>query len=701
MTRARGIGTALLLATLLGISGCPSNPYSADTWIDKLDDPNDAERAVTELEHLGDPKAIPALGKAWEDGGRPQRLLQVIIELAPALTPEQADKGNFVDFAKTGRKASWDQAMPFLKKALTEIDEASPRSIENAGKAADALGDAQTDDSLDSLITALGANYGPKAQAVRLSVILALGKYHDGKAVKALSDVLRNNPEAQPLPIIAAAVNALADIKSPDALPVLIETMYRVAPIFSQTRRALVASGPAVDDRLRAILRGDDKVVNQLFKEQRLDQYCGDKNPETGKIDKPVTPCKPTSIKEFYAAVLLGDLYNPAAVPDLLGALKQPPLPVFYANGNPSPNSQYNGIYDSLRKIGSAEAAGPLRAVWSDSKGDIQNRALAIGAYAFVARSKDADTDGLGKIAADNKADDGLRQEAATAFARLATSPKDMGVLLELAGKYRKAADEARAKADGKPKTAYDKAKKEYDKAHKALSAAKAKLAAEGGFKHAKAETINAMTAAQKEVDKIDEPYDDARAAWKPLDNAARDYRGYERMFETHVARIEIYVHCHGQSDAAACYAKTLDAVTDKKDKASKDAAKKAQDEIAARVGKYVKTLGSTKGDNVWTENDKKGLVAAEIERAMLELGKMGHQAESQTGVLLDSAASADRLVRQSVLLALPKIAKLPCAECKTKLDTAIKLSKGKSELAQLNVETIVLRNYFSWAGTK
>ena len=71
------------------LSGQPVQGSS--TWTKKLDDPREAERAVTELEQLGDPSAIPALGKAWSDQGKPVRLLQVIIALARPLTPERGE----------------------------------------------------------------------------------------------------------------------------------------------------------------------------------------------------------------------------------------------------------------------------------------------------------------------------------------------------------------------------------------------------------------------------------------------------------------------------------------------------------------------------------------------------------------------------------------------------------------------------------
>ena len=85
----------------------------------------------------------------------------------------------------------------------------------------------------------------------------------------------------------------------------------------------------------------------------------------------------------------------------------------------------------------------------------------------------------------------------------------------------------------------------------------------------------------------------------------------------------------------------------------------------------------------------------------MLEIGKMGAKASDKTEILLDAAKSDDRLIRQSILLALPKVAKVPCNTCEAKLDAAIKAGEGKSTLGDLNLETTMLRNYFAWAGGK
>ena len=139
-----------IIAGLAVLAGCPDDPYKADTWTKKLKDQREAERAVTELEQLGNPSAIEPLGNAWIDQGKPGRLLQVIISLARPLTPHEAKANYYTDYEAAGRPASWDRALPYLKRALSEVDEANPRSVDSATKAAEALGEAQLPDGLDA-----------------------------------------------------------------------------------------------------------------------------------------------------------------------------------------------------------------------------------------------------------------------------------------------------------------------------------------------------------------------------------------------------------------------------------------------------------------------------------------------------------------------------------------------------------------------
>src|SRR5262249_24965710 len=142
---------AALAGLLLGLAGCPDNPCNYKTWTKKLNDPHDAERAVTQLEQLGKPRAIGAPGRGRAGQGKPPRLLQVIIGLARPLTPEQAKASFMTDYETQGRPASWAAALPYLTKAITEVDEANPRSVDSAQKAADALGESHVAEGLDAL----------------------------------------------------------------------------------------------------------------------------------------------------------------------------------------------------------------------------------------------------------------------------------------------------------------------------------------------------------------------------------------------------------------------------------------------------------------------------------------------------------------------------------------------------------------------
>jgi hypothetical protein len=701
---SRFLAGALVAGLTILLAGCPDNPYEADTWIDKLDDSREAERAIVELEHLGDPKAIPALGKAWDRQGKPVRVLQVIIDLAPALTPKEAMDKNLTNFAKTGRPSSWKLALPTLKQAVTEIDEANPRSLDSAVKAADALGDAQIEEAEELLIELANdpeKKLGPKALRVRLSAIVALGKYRDQRAIVALSTMLRKSLDdyaqadadakvAKDDPTkkgamdrgrdagiqAGAAINALSEMRSPDATPVLIEALYRLPGLATQSRRALVASGAGVAVEMKKILKGEHAAVNTLFNEKKLGVYC--------PPNAPTTDCRPVSAKDFYAALILGDLYDTSATPELLAALAREAQPVYYTPDGPSPNTQHNAIFDALRKIGSADAAGKAKSVWADPKQPMISRALAVGAYGFLARDA-SEAENLRKLINDPATDAGLRQEMLTTVARIAQTEKDLEVFQNLAKLNHAKYTEAKKKSEGKEKTVYEAAKKNLAEAKKKFAEAKAAFLKAGGARKAPAEVITAMTEAQKVVDAADEKHDDARADWKPLDNERQAFLDFTRGVELHIARVEIALHCKKD---AACYGGTLAAAT------KTDAERLAfAEEIGKRMTKYIKDWAE------WTPEDKKLLIPAQIERAMLELGKMGQKATDQTGALLAAATTDDRIIRQSVLLALPKIAKIPCKECEEKLAAAVKAGEGKSTLGDLNVETMILRNFFSWAG--
>ena len=601
------------------------SPYDAQTWIAKLDDPRETERAVTKLEQLGDPRAIKPLGEAWLAQGRPVRFLQVMISIARPLTADEAKAVYLTDFEKTGRKASWDVAVPYLARAVVEIDETNPRSVDSAQKAADALGEAKL--GAEALIGLAHKPVSKKTIAPQIAAIRALGKFAaNNDAANALVRVMAKDPPAHPrtapdkqtgraleerytlyLAMSGASMNALAELRPPSAATPLVLGMYRTPELFTQARRALLAVGPKAKAELRQALVGKHKAVNDLFKAQKLDQYCGDRGDRK---------CRPVSAMTFYAAIVLGDFNDQAVVPDLLAVLEARPLPPYYIDDQPAPNSQLNAVFDSLAKLGAPDAAAPVYKVWRNNKADIAARSLAIAAYPFLTRDGTGVSE-LGKIAADNTADDQLRTEAATAFARLSSDKKDVALLVSLAKKYFDAAADQRKQA------------------------------------------------AQQQNDR------DRKAK----ERAAKAYVGYAHMFLTHAARIDIAVRCKRD---VVCYAQTL---------------KLTPDAVAATLKPYIADLDS------WTADEKHGLVAATIDRAMLEIGKQGTQATQLTETLLDAAKSDDRQIRGAILRALPKIATLPCPSCVAKLDRALKAGEGKTSLGDLQIETMVVRNYFAWAG--
>jgi hypothetical protein len=727
---------ALIVAGLVGLAGCPDDPYSYKTWTKQLGDRHESERAVNELENLGDPAAIDALGDQWVKDGKPARMLQVMIGLARPLTPDEAKAKYMTDFEQSGRPDNWKKALPYLRMAL-KVDETNPRSVDSAAKAADALGESKLeealsgaeDEKLGSLVALAQRDPSKKALGAQVAAIRAIGKYDNQKmaAAQALMKVIDRDPPDHPktmkdkpeqqraaeekyglfLAVTGASINALGDLRYPGATKTLVLSLYRTPELFTQVRRALVATGPSAKEDLRHILRGDNQDVEALFTTKKYAKYCGDKN------ELPPDQCQPVSAHDFYPAVVLGDFYDPETVPDLLAALKRPALPVYYQGvdeggqhyDQPSPNTQYNAIFDAIRKIGSPNAASTVLAMWrggsapaaapkkgkaaaepaGDSGTSLITRALAISAYPFVTRDEQGVED-LGRIAADNKADDNLRQEAATAFARLSHNGNDVAILEGLAQKYFDASRKKHDEAQGKPKTDADAADKEFEKdkaKHEAVKKEVDTIKLQAMKTRDKADQ-DAAKAAGERLKKADDDFKAAKkkhsagtALFKNTEKSSKDYKGFARMFQTHIARIEVAIRC---KDDMKCYADSL---------------KLKPEEAAKNNASYIRDIKE------WTDDEKLGLVEAAVERSMLELGKRGQKASQYMDLLLDNAKSDNRLIRQSILLALPKIAATPCNTCEAKLDKAIKAGEGKTTIADLNLETTMLRNYFSWAGGK
>jgi HEAT repeat protein len=89
----------------------------------------------------------------------------------------------------------------------------------------------------------------------------------------------------------------------------------------------------------------------------------------------------------------------------------------------------------------------------------------------------------------------------------------------------------------------------------------------------------------------------------------------------------------------------------------------------------------------------------ARAERALLELGKMGDAAKGQVDLLLVGADTTERFVRQGILLALPRVAPLPCQKCADRLNEVIEKQADTTTLDFLTGETRIVYHWFLWAG--
>jgi hypothetical protein len=521
--------------------------------------------------------------------------------------------------------------------------------------------------------------------------------------VSVLNTIIREEFSPAKPEMHGAAIIALGKLKTPQAIPVLIESMYRLPFFFKQVRRSLVASGGEdVLKRMIAILEGTDQDVNTLFTENSFDTYKGD----VGKDPLPQAEWQKVSAKDYYAAIIAGDLYDQRAVPALLKALARPAIPSYFVDSAPGP-AAHNAILDALRKIGlgNPDATSAVLAVWTTGTNP-EIKPMAANVFSFVSKDglekvgKGTALDALGDVAKTNEADQNLRLEASVGYGRLARSKERIPLLLDQAKNYQEASDKAQKEANGPPKVAYEKQKLIYDAAKAALDEAKAAVARKGGPNKAPVELIEANTKAKVEFDKVKDPYTAAKATWKALEDKSKAYRGYQRLFETHAARIEIAMHC---KDSAECYAGTLAPIpaveNDEEGRPKPLKAPDVQGKCKAEWAETAKRLKAASNSKIavdkYTDEEKIEVCIAQIERALLELSKMGEKAAPQLPILLYNVSSDDRLVRQSILLTLPKVASRDCKECGEKLDAAIRAGQGKDALRELNFETQVLRSYF------
>ncbi len=450
MNRAR-MGAGLVAGLfLLTLSACPKDPYDAETWIDKLDDQSEVQKAVDRLADLQDPKAIAPLGKVWEKHNRSSRVLRVIIGLADQPANARYPGGPF-----------WADAIPVLSKAVTEFKLGDSRSVEDAMAAADALGRAKDPSTAQVLIAAVNKVHGGKplpitdlSQNVRIAAMRALGNFgNDDRAADALIKVLRTDPlgeenrdnleaQAAAARVRGAAANALGATRNPKALQPLLISLFEVELIFPQVRGALTRIGaPAVAELIK-VFKGEHAEVNQFAKDWHFATDCS-------HGEGPGTGCIAPGALQYKAAIVLGDLRAREAVPVLIAQLGKPARTSFFApSGVPGP-PDHNGVLDALRKIGDPSAAPAVLTYLKDPKTDDLTRPIAIDVYSMITR----DTEALPQLATEMKNDaqevEEIRRSAGLGYARLVRARDQLEPLDFMIDRYAKEAVKYDEKAKG------------------------------------------------------------------------------------------------------------------------------------------------------------------------------------------------------------------------------------------------------------
>ena len=151
----------------------------------------------------------------------------------------------------------------------------------------------------------------------------------------------------------------------------------------------------------------------------------------------------------------------------------------------------------------------------------------------------------------------------------------------------------------------------------------------------------------------------------------ANDYRGFAREYEQHKTRAQVGILC---GDDPACYADLI-----KSDSAA----------LMSKLSVANHRAGEMK------KQDQAFYRIAALERALLELAKLGEKARGSLPALLKHVDSTERIIRQGVLLAMVQVAPTPCPECVARLNEVITEQETQTTLDLLTADTKVVRNYF------
>ena len=302
----------IALAIALSLSACKAgNPNDPETWIKQLSDsdPKQRVKAVQELRKLKARQAAPQIAAQLKD---PLVKEDAALALQDLGGPSEVQP--LLDAVDTTVGAGSDQATRVANRTNAKIAEALGN-----------IGDPKAGPVLLRLARA-------SDDYVRLAAVQALGLVHDTQAVPELSHIV-DDPAAPPL-LIKKAIVSLGQIGDSAAIPALIHGLVlerQGVSFLPESSFALFLIGPPAVDPLIKIAQDQDPAYLAWAKENN--------RAPAGTYAK--------------AALVLGDLEDPKAIPVLLAKLK-------YVDPDPVPGT--SRLLTNLVRMFAASALGRLRA---------------------------------------------------------------------------------------------------------------------------------------------------------------------------------------------------------------------------------------------------------------------------------------------------------------------------------------------------
>jgi HEAT repeat protein len=302
----------LAVALSLSLAACrANNPKDPQTWIRQLDDaePRTRVKAVQELRRLKAKNAAPHIADLLKD---------------PLVKEEAA--------LALGDLGGPDEVQPLLDAVDTTVGSGSDSAARIANRSnariAEALGNIGDPRAGPTLLRLARAS----DDAVRLAAVEALGQVRAREAIPELSRLV-DDPAAPPI-VVKKAIVALGQIGDPASIPALLHGMVlerRGVSFLPEASLSLFLIGePAVEPLLK-IEQDQDPAYLAWAKENNRAQ--------AGTYAK--------------AALVLGDLGDPRAVPVLTNRLK-------YVDPDPVPGT--SRLLSGLVRMFCANALGRLRA---------------------------------------------------------------------------------------------------------------------------------------------------------------------------------------------------------------------------------------------------------------------------------------------------------------------------------------------------